>query len=89
MYWLAQVKKTKYVSLGPSVVEKFVDSRYRYDTDTDLADLNLAIGYPMQLVTDSKVSIEPLDINWHKIAMYWLAQVKKTSYVNPGEGVIT
>jgi hypothetical protein len=43
----------------------------------------------MQLVTDSKVSIEPLDINWHKIAMYWLAQVKKTSYVNPGEGVIT
>jgi hypothetical protein len=26
------------LTLGPSVVEKVVDSRYRYTTDTDLAD---------------------------------------------------
>jgi hypothetical protein len=53
------------LSLGPSVV----DSRYRYDTD--LADLNLGIGYLMQSVTDSKVSIKPLDIDWHKICTQW------------------
>ena len=40
-----------------SVVEKVVDSRYHYNTDTDLADLNLGIGYPMTLATGSKVSI--------------------------------
>jgi hypothetical protein len=55
------------LSLGPLVVEKVADSQYRYNTDTDLANLNLGIGYPMQSVIDSKVSIEPLDIDWHKI----------------------
>ncbi len=46
------------LSLGPSVVEKVIDSWYRYNTDTDLADLNLGIGYLIQSVTDIKVSIE-------------------------------
>jgi hypothetical protein len=48
------------------VVEKVVDSRYRYNINTDVADASLGIGDPMQLVTDSKVSIELLDIDWHK-----------------------
>ncbi len=51
------------------MVEKVVDSRYQYDTNTDLANLNIVICYPMQSVTDSKVSIELLDIDWHKICI--------------------
>ena len=47
------------------VVEKVVDSRYQYDTDTNLAEANLGIGGLMQSVTDNKVSIESLDIDWH------------------------
>jgi hypothetical protein len=42
------------LSLGPSVVEKVVDSRYRYDTN--LADLNLGIGYPTQSTAKSASS---------------------------------
>ena len=53
------------LSLGPSVVEKVVDSWYQYDTDTNLADINLGIGYLMQSVPDSHLRIESLDIDWH------------------------
>ncbi len=57
--------------MGHLVVEKVVDSRYQYDTNTDLATLNIGICYPMQSVTESKVSIELLDIDWHKICIQW------------------
>jgi len=36
-----------------------------------LADLYIGICYPMQSVTVSKVSIELLDIDWHKICIRW------------------
>jgi hypothetical protein len=63
-------KKCK-LSMGHLVVEKVVDSWYQYDTNTDLANLNIGICYPMQSVTKSKVSIELLDIDWHKICIRW------------------
>jgi hypothetical protein len=47
----------KLLSLGPSVVEKVVDSWYWYN----LADAKLGIGYPIQLVADIIVSIELLE----------------------------
>jgi hypothetical protein len=34
------------------------------DTDTLLADDNLGIGDPLQLVANGHHGIEPLDINW-------------------------
>jgi hypothetical protein len=46
------------VSLGPSVVELFFYSRYRYRYD--LADHNFGIGYSMYSVANIKVSIESL-----------------------------
>ncbi len=48
------------------VVKKVDVSQYWYDTDIILADANLAIGYPMQLVVDGHLGIEPLDIDWQK-----------------------
>ncbi len=45
------------LSLGPSVVEKVVDSWYQYDTDTDLADFGLGIGDPMTPETDANLTI--------------------------------
>jgi hypothetical protein len=48
------------VTLGYSVVEKVGVS---HNTDTILADANLAIGYLMQSVVDGHLGIELLDIN--------------------------
>ncbi len=45
------------LSLGPSVVEKVVDSWYRYDTDTNLGNFGLGIGDPMTPETDPNLTI--------------------------------
>ena len=52
--------------MGHSVVAKVVDSQYRYDTNTDLADTNLGIGDPMQSLVNSHLRIESLDIDLRK-----------------------
>jgi len=54
------------LTVGPLEVAIVVDSQYRNDTDTILANTNLGIGDPMQSVADGKVSIELLDIDWQK-----------------------
>ena len=54
------------VSLGSSVVEKVVDSQYRYDTDTDLDNTNLGIYNPMQSTVDGHLRIKLLDTDWQK-----------------------
>jgi hypothetical protein len=41
--------------MGPSVVEKVVDSRYQYDTD--LANFGLGIADPMTPETDANLTI--------------------------------
>jgi hypothetical protein len=48
------------------VVAKVVVSRYRYNTDTILANANLAIGDPMQLEVNGHFGIELFDIDWQK-----------------------
>ena len=45
------------LTLGHLVVEKVEISQYWYDTDTILADANLAIGYPMPSVVDGNFRI--------------------------------
>jgi hypothetical protein len=45
------------LSLGPSVVEKVVDSRYRYDTNTNLANFRLGIGDLMTPETNPNLTI--------------------------------
>jgi hypothetical protein len=62
LYLIVWVKLT----LRPLEVAIVVDSQYRNDTNTILANTNLGIGDPMQSVADSKVSIELLDIDWQK-----------------------
>jgi hypothetical protein len=55
-----------FITLGYSVVEKVVDSQYRYDTNTIVTNANISIGYLMQLVVDVDVGIETLYIDWQK-----------------------
>jgi hypothetical protein len=62
LYLIVWVKLT----LRPLEVAIVVDSQYRNDTNTILANTNLGIGDPMQSVADGKVSIELLDIDWQK-----------------------
>jgi hypothetical protein len=62
LYLIVWVKLT----VGPLEVAIVVDSQYRNDTYTILANTNLGIGDPMQSVADGKVSIELLDIDWQK-----------------------
>jgi hypothetical protein len=56
-------------------------SRDQYDTNTILANANLAIGYPMESVVNGLHGIEPLDIDWQELpadannAYRWLADV--------------
>jgi hypothetical protein len=49
------------LSLGPSVVQKNLDSRYRYDT----ADVDVSIGYPIASEVDISIPIESLN---HRLA---------------------
>lgn len=53
------------LSLGYSVVENVF--WIWYDTDTILADADLAIGDPMQSVVDGHLRIKLLDINWQEL----------------------
>ncbi len=48
--------------MGPSVVEKVVDSQYRYDTNVMVPDFDLGIGDSMGLGTDGKVDIESVSV---------------------------
>jgi hypothetical protein len=65
------------------VVKKVVDSRYRYN----IANANLGIGDPMQLVVDGHLIIELLDIDWQKFpantnnACQWLADLNNVTNV--------
>jgi hypothetical protein len=56
------------VTLGYSVVEKVGVS---HNTDTILADANLAIGYPMQSVVDGHLGIELLGYQLAEISSQW------------------
>ncbi len=51
------------LSLGPSVVEKVVDSRYRYDTEAMVPDFNLVIGDPMGSASDGKIGIGSVSVS--------------------------
>jgi hypothetical protein len=46
---------------------KKISDLIRYDTDTILADANLAIDDPMQSVVDGHLRIEPLYIDWQEL----------------------
>jgi len=45
------------LSLGPSVVEKVVDSWYRYNTEAMVPDFDLGIGDPTGSASDGKIGI--------------------------------
>ncbi len=51
------------LSLGPSVVEKVVDSRYWYNTDAMVPDFDLGIGDPMGSPSDGKIGIESVSVS--------------------------
>jgi hypothetical protein len=51
------------LTLGYSVVAKVVDSQNQYNTDTILANANLAIGDQMQLVVEDHLGMELLGID--------------------------
>jgi hypothetical protein len=53
------------LSLGPSVVQKVVDSQYRYDRWYDKADADVGIGCQIASVVDVSIRIESLN---HQLA---------------------
>jgi hypothetical protein len=54
IFWIQFVQ---HLTLGYLIVEKFDDSRYRYNTDAMVPNFNLDIGDPMGLGTDGKIGI--------------------------------
>ncbi len=63
---ILQTKFVFFLGLGYWIVKTVDDSQYPYDTNTLLANADLAISYPMQSAVDGHVRINPLDIDWQK-----------------------